>query len=72
MRFCDGCKQSVHYCDTIMDARGHAQGDEPRAHCEPETSDMFAHERCSFDRQVLIYWTGPVWSRDGRIVKKPW
>ncbi|MCI0457354.1 MAG: TIGR02996 domain-containing protein [Gemmataceae bacterium] len=25
VRFCDGCRQNVHYCDTIMKAREHAQ-----------------------------------------------
>jgi uncharacterized protein (TIGR02996 family) len=29
VRFCDGCRQNVHYCDTIMKARQHAQ----RRHC---------------------------------------
>lgn len=24
VRFCDSCKQDVHYCDTIIKARGHA------------------------------------------------
>jgi hypothetical protein len=25
VRFCEGCRQNVHYCDTIMEAREHAQ-----------------------------------------------
>ncbi len=29
VRFCDGCRQNVHYCDTIMEARDHAQ----HGHC---------------------------------------
>jgi uncharacterized protein (TIGR02996 family) len=29
VRFCDACKKNVHYCDTIMEAREHAQ----EGHC---------------------------------------
>jgi uncharacterized protein (TIGR02996 family) len=29
VRFCDSCRQNVHYCDTIMEARQHAQN----GHC---------------------------------------
>jgi uncharacterized protein (TIGR02996 family) len=29
VRFCAGCQQNVHYCDTIMEARDHAQ----HGHC---------------------------------------
>jgi hypothetical protein len=29
VRHCDSCRQNVHYCDTIMDARQHAQ----QGHC---------------------------------------
>jgi uncharacterized protein (TIGR02996 family) len=29
IRFCEGCEQNVHYCDTIMDARAHAR----QGHC---------------------------------------
>ena len=29
VRFCEGCKENVHYCDTITEAREHAQ----QGHC---------------------------------------
>jgi len=41
VRFCDGCQQSVHYCDTIVQARDHAW----QGHCIAVDLGIIRRER---------------------------
>jgi len=40
VRFCEGCKENVHYCDTISAAREHAQ----QGHCVAVDLGIIRHE----------------------------
>jgi uncharacterized protein (TIGR02996 family) len=40
VRFCEGCKEKVHYCDTITEAREHAE----KGHCVAVDLGIIRHE----------------------------
>ncbi len=49
VRFCDGCQQNVHYCDTIHEARRHGQA----GHCIAVDLGVIRHEGDLEPRRVL-------------------
>jgi len=50
VRFCDGCKEKVHYCDTIMAARKHAQ----QGHCVAVDLGIIRHEGDVSSLQMMM------------------
>jgi uncharacterized protein (TIGR02996 family) len=52
VRFCDGCKHNVHYCDTIMEAREHAH----KRHCIAVDLGVIRRERDLEPRLSFVGW----------------
>jgi uncharacterized protein (TIGR02996 family) len=50
VRFCDDCSQNVHYCDTIMEARDHAQA----GHCIAVDLGAIRRDRDLAPRQMWL------------------
>ncbi len=50
VRFCEQCKQNVHYCDTIMDARKHAGV----GHCVAVDLGVIRHEQDLSSLQMAV------------------
>jgi uncharacterized protein (TIGR02996 family) len=51
LRFCDACRQNVHYCDTITEARKHAE----EGHCIAVDLGVIRRER---DLEPEMMWVG--------------
>jgi uncharacterized protein (TIGR02996 family) len=51
VRFCDRCKEDVHYCDTITEAREHAQ----KGHCVAVDLGI---TRCQYDLNPPLSYVG--------------
>ncbi len=55
VRFCEGCSQNVHYCDTIMQAREHAQS----GHCIAVDIGVIRRERDLEPEMHVLGMPGP-------------
>jgi uncharacterized protein (TIGR02996 family) len=56
VRFCDSCRQNVHYCDTIMEARKHAQN----GHCIAVDLGVIRREDDLAPRRLMMLgWPSP-------------
>jgi uncharacterized protein (TIGR02996 family) len=56
VRFCDGCRQQVHYCDTIMEARKHAKN----GHCIAVDLGVIRREDdLAPPRLMMLGWPSP-------------
>jgi uncharacterized protein (TIGR02996 family) len=50
VRFCEGCKHNVYYCDTIMEARDHAR----KTHCVAIDLGIIRHEGDVSQLEMMI------------------
>jgi uncharacterized protein (TIGR02996 family) len=69
VRFCDSCRDNVHYCDTIMAAREHAW----QGHCVVVDLGVIRRERDLEPRQMVLGIPGPGFYRreDERLKPDP-
>jgi uncharacterized protein (TIGR02996 family) len=69
VRFCEGCRQNVHYCDTITEARRHAWD----GHCIAVDLGVIRRERDLEPRLLVLGMPGPDFYRreDERLQPDP-
>jgi hypothetical protein len=60
VRSCDACQQNVHYCDTITEARRHAQD----GHCIAVDLGVIRRERDLEPRRMLLGRVRPSFLRE--------
>lgn len=69
VRFCDACRQNVHYCDTITEARRHAE----EGHCIAVDLGVIRRDRDLAPRRMLLGKVRPsmLWQEEERLRPDP-
>jgi uncharacterized protein (TIGR02996 family) len=67
VRACDGCRQDVHYCDTIMEARQHAHA----GHCIAVDLGVIRREGDLEPERMYLGWPSPALLRQERERTQP-